>query len=101
MPEVSKKPQDRLPKKDALRSITVKGVDLVVDPKMFDDFEVVDSLFQLQNGNGLHAAGLLRKFAGEKFIDVMDALRDGENGRVPVDAAVGFLEELMDAVNPN
>lgn len=105
MPEVKnvKKPQDRLPKKDAPREVVVQGVSLEIDPLVFDDFEVVDALDQLQDGNGLKVATLLRKIlkTPEQFAKVMDALRDGEGGRVPVDKASDFVTELMDRAAPN
>lgn len=102
MPEAKvKKPQDHLVKKDAPRTVSVRDIEVVVDPKAFDDFEVLDALDQINEGNGLRVAGLLRKLVGDQFHEVLDALRDGENGRVPVDAASDFLKELMEAVSPN
>ena len=97
----AKKPQDRLPKKSAVREVELRGVKLEIDPEVFNDFEVMDALDQMQEGNALRLAGLIRKIVGDKCKEVMDALRDGENGRVPIDAASDFFGELMEAVTPN
>lgn len=101
MSTVAKKPQDRKPKKDAVREVTLRGVTFEVDPEVLDDFDVLDALDQIQEGNGLRIAGLLRKLTGDKFNDMRAALRDPETGRIPVETAGEFMGELFEAIAPN
>lgn len=101
MSTVTKKPQDRKPKKDAVREVTLHGVTFEIDPEILDDLDVLDALDQIQEGNGLRVAGLLRKLTGEKFNEMRDALRDPDSGRIPVAVASDFMGELFEAIAPN
>lgn len=96
-----KEPQDRKQPATATKTATISGVELTVDPSLFDDLDVLDALDQINEGNPLRVAGLLRKLTGEKYNAVRDALRDPETGRIPVERATEFFGELMAAMSPN
>lgn len=96
-----KEPQDHKQPKAAMKTATISGVTLVIDPDIFDDLDVLDQLDQINEGNALRVAGLLRKLTGDKFNDVRAALRDPETGRIPVERATEFFGELMEAMAPN
>ena len=104
VPKNAKKPEDRKPKaseKPEWIEVTVRGVDLKIDPDALDDFELMDDLNELeQNENPVRLPSILRRLVGDQYREVMDALR-GENGRVTVEAGSEFLSEVMEAVAPN
>ncbi|KFI56593.1 hypothetical protein [Bifidobacterium callitrichos] len=83
------------------KTVTVHGVTLTIDPELFDDYEIVEDLYDVQSGeNPLKAVPLLRRLLGDKYEEVKDALR-GEDGRITSEALDTFLTDLMEAANPN
>lgn len=88
-----------MPKKD--KQIEVQGLKLNIDTDVFDDFDLIDALDQINEGNALRIAGALRAVCGEHFNEVREHLRDGETGRIPVESAAKFFTDLAQAVAPN
>lgn len=98
-----KKPQDHKPKVetiDGVSTVTVRGISVSVSKDALDDFELLDDLSQLQEGNGSKLPAIARRLFGEQFKAVMDGLR-GENGRVSLEAATEFIKETLEALAPN
>lgn len=82
-----------------LRAITVAGVQLTVDPTVFDDFELLESLAEIQRGDILALPTVFRAVAGDKAQELLDAIR-GENGRVTATAATETLVQIMSELAP-
>lgn len=82
-----------------LRAITVEGVQLLVDPAVFDDFELLESLAEIQRGDILALPTVFRAVAGDKAQELLDAIR-GENGRVTATAATEMLVQIMSELAP-
>lgn len=82
-----------------MRTITVAGVQLTVDPTVLDDFELLESLAEIQRGDVLVLPKVFRAVAGDKAQELLDALR-GENGRVTATAATEVLVQIMRELNP-
>lgn len=82
------------------------GVNLTVEPDVFDDIEMVEFLYDIQNA-GDDASGameiipFLRKLCGGSWGGVKRALRDPDTGRIPIERVMGFMQELMEKVAPN
>lgn len=97
------KPADRKPKvetKDGVSTVTIKGVTVSVEKDALDDFELLDDLAKMQDGDGARIASVAHRLFGDEFKKVMDGLR-GENGRVSVEVASEFISELLAAIAPN
>jgi len=92
-----KKPQDHKPKTGTVK---VHGIELDVSPEALDDFELLDDLAALQNQDGSRLPSILHRLVGDQFKPVMDALR-GENGRVSLESATEFVQELLESLAPN
>lgn len=99
MPDV-KKPADRKPKAGAAKTVTVSGVKVTVSADALDDFELLDDLASLQDGNGSRLPAILRRLVGDEYKRVLDDLR-AENGRVTVVRASEFITELFKEIAPN
>ena len=82
-----------------LRAITVAGVQVTVDPTVFDDFELLESLAEVQRGDVLALPAVFRAVAGDKAQALLDAIR-GENGRVTATAATEVLVQIMRELAP-
>lgn len=104
-----KQPQDRMEKKpkverlDGARAVTVSGVRVVVPDDAIDDFELLEDMAQMGRDEKKAAAfpAVLRRLVGDDgFTAVMDGLR-GPNGRVKVADGMGFIRDLLAALNPN
>lgn len=82
-----------------LRAITVEGVQLVVDPAVFDDFELLESLAEIQRGDILALPTVFRAVAGEQASALLNSIRGG-NGRVTATAATEVLVQIMSELAP-
>ena len=71
----------------------------MVDPTIFDDFELLESLAEIQRGDVLALPAVFRTVAGDKAQDLLDAIR-GENGRVTATAATETLVQIMSELAP-
>lgn len=81
------------------RAIEVAGVQLTVDPTVFDDFELLESLAEIQRGDVLALPAVFRAVAGDKAQALLDAVRD-ERGRVTATAATEMLVQIMSELAP-
>ena len=82
-----------------LRAITVAGVQLTVDPTVFDDFELLESLAEIQRGDILAMPAVFRAVAGDQAQELLDAIRN-ERGRVTATAATEMLIQIMSELAP-
>ena len=82
-----------------LPTVTVAGVQLAVDPTVFDDFELLESLGEIQRGDILALPTVFRAVAGEQAQELLDAVRD-ERGRVTATAATEVLVQIMSELAP-
>ena len=80
-------------------AIEVAGIQIAVDPAVFDDFELLESLAEIQRGDILALPAVFRAVAGDKAQELLDAIR-GENGRVTATAATEVLVEIMRELAP-
>lgn len=82
-----------------LRMIEIRGVKVTVDPTIFDDFELLESLAEVQRGDVLALPTVFRAVAGDKAQALLDAIRD-ERGRVTATAATEALVQIMREMAP-
>jgi hypothetical protein len=82
-----------------LRAITVAGVQLTVDPTVFDDFELLESLAEIEQGDVLALPTVFRAVVGDQAQELLDTIRD-ERGRVTATAATKALVQIMSALAP-
>ena len=90
------KPQDHKQPKDKPRRIEVMGATLTIDPSILDDLQhAADS-----DDGGFTIVPFLRKLCGDDYANVKKALRD-DNGRIPFEKVGEFVQQLIEALNPN
>ena len=97
--------------KDQPVTVTVMGVELTIDPAVFDDLDVLEALADIQAaGDDPEAGGrgafaiipLLRKILGTGgYKNMKAALTDPDTGRIPVEKVAEFLTQVMEQANPN
>lgn len=106
-----KKPQDHLPKTetpkvetvDGGRAVTLRGIRVIVPDEAIDDFELLEDMARMgqeKARQGLFPSVLRRLIGDDGFKDVMTGLR-GDNGRVAIADGMGFIKDLLAALNPN
>ena len=98
--KATKKPQDRQPKKSDVGKVTVEGVTVSVDVDALDDFELLDDLSQMQDGNGARVTSAFRRMFGDDSSRILDELRE-ESGRVRLSRASKFMMSVMQGLAPN
>jgi hypothetical protein len=84
---------------DQPRTVTVQGIEVTIDPKIFDDYELIEESAEMQE-NPTVIVSMLRKILGTQYGPVKEALRN-ENGIVPVEAMANFFAEVMQKAAPN
>ena len=70
------RPQGHRPAQGKPRTVTVKGISLTIGPKLMDDWELVELLYDYQSdpeGNALAVIPFLRKVLGDGYASVKDA----------------------------
>lgn len=96
-------PEDHKPKvirKDGVATMTIRGITVSVADSALDDFELMEELSRIDDGQGHRFGAVARRLFGDGYKQVMDGLRD-ESGRVPVEPAIVFIRDVMSALNPN
>lgn len=102
----AKAPQDHKMPKNNPKTATIHGVAITVDPDLFDDLDMLEWLYDIQNasgadGNALAVVPFLRKICGPAWPQIKDALRDPDTGRIPMTAVTAFIGDLMTQIAPN
>lgn len=95
------RPQDHRPAQGKPRTFTVKGISLTIDPKVLDDWEFVESLYDLQadpEGNALQIIPFLRRLLGDSYGKAKNELR-GADGRIDGETMGAFLNELFEEMS--
>lgn len=84
-----------------IKTVEIDGFELDIDVSVFADFEFLESLADVANGEPANVISPFRMlFAGDTYQKVKDHLRD-EDGRVPVKAMSAFLAKVVKAAAPN
>lgn len=87
-------------KKVSVKKVSVQGVEVSISEDALDDFELLEDLAAMQDGDGSRLPAVFRRLTGEDYKRILEELR-GDNGRVSVTAATEFITELFKAVAPN
>lgn len=82
-----------------LRTIEIRGVQVTVDPTIFDDFELLESLAEIQRGDILALPTVFRAVAGDQASALLNSIRRGD-GRVTATAATEVLVQIMSELAP-
>ena len=109
-PKGAKKPADRKPKvivpgPDAedtpgVRVVTVGDTHWTIPEDALDDFELLDDLGALEDGNAARLPRIMRRLLGDDYKKALDVIRD-ESGVVRIEPAAEFIQELLGGLNPN
>lgn len=84
-----------------IKTVEIDGFELDIDVSVFADFEFLESLADVANGEPANVIRPFRMlFAGDTYQKVKDHLRD-EDGRVTVKAMSTFLSKVVKAAAPN
>ena len=84
-----------------IKTVEIDGFELDIDVSVFADFEFLESLADVADGEPANVIRPFRMlFAGDTYQKVKDHLRD-EDGRVPVKAMSTFLSKVVKAAAPN
>lgn len=82
---------------------TFHGVDIVVDSSVLDNWQITDSLYDVQSGEDvLKIVKVLRIVLGDSYHPVVEALEsESEDGRLSNEAMGNATQELFKALAPN
>lgn len=78
-------------------TITVRGVTFTPDPHLADDWEILEQVANVDEGDVTATAKLFRRVFGDAYDAVKEAIR-GERGYVSTQDMVDALTEVMSAL---
>lgn len=99
----ARKPQDRKPKttepeKAAPLIINVRGRDWTIDAELMSDMEFFEDIDAVNSGNLIKLPSFCRRFLGiEQYEAAKELVRDATTGRVPPQALLELVGELIGA----
>lgn len=101
-PSTAKKPQDRKPAAGTPTKVEVRGIAITIPADALDDFELLDDLNALEEGNATRLPAVLHRLVDkDTYKALMDAVRDPDTGRVTTERGVGLVGEILQAAAPN
>lgn len=108
-PAAAKATADHLPKTekpkvekvDGGRRVTLRGISATVLDVALDDFELLDDLRAIDDGEAYRFPALLRRLVGADYDAVLEGLRDQTTGRVSSGDGIAWAREMLGALNPN
>lgn len=114
VPEGVKQPEDHKPKAepaekptvevvDGGRTVTHKGVTVLVPDEALDDFELLADLREMQETMDASVLpSLLKRLVGvDGYRAVMNALRNPDTGRVAAGDGAEYVQAIFEALAPN
>lgn len=102
----TKKPQDRKPKKSTVetveggKKVTHAGKTIFIADDAIDDWELLDDLSEVQNGNGSRVVSVAKRLFGDEYKKVIEQFRN-DNGRVKATEFSKFVQEVFILLNPS
>lgn len=92
--------------KDEPTIISIKGVELTIDPHVFDDWKVLELLALLNppddtEANPFAVVPLAKRILGKQYQHVMNALENKETGRISQEEMADLITKIMEEVSPN
>lgn len=93
--------------KTKTKTVTVQGIEVTVNPRVFDDWRTLELMSLMQPDDGSAPSGtaglaFFRRVLGSQCDEVQKALGEkDEDGFVPQEVLGNFMEELMNKVAPN
>ena len=105
IPAGVKQPTDRQEKAtepSSIRTATVRGVDVQLDTDLLDDFELMDDIARVEDGDVTRATKVLRRLlSDEDRAALMETARDPITKRIDIQAGMVVVQELFGTFDPN
>lgn len=80
--------------------ITLEGVTVELEQDALNDWEFLEDVADLQNGDGAKSVSLSRRLFGAAYSDIKENFRDERTGRVDSVKFQEFVQGVLEAV-PN
>lgn len=97
-----RKPQDRKPKAEeqtAAITVTVDDVTVTLDADSMDDYELMEDVAKIDDGQHYRIGRVLEKLLGaDAHSAVKEKFREPDSGKVRMEGIVMFFHEVMKAV---
>lgn len=92
--------------KDEPTIMSIRGIEITIDPQVFDDWKVLELLSLLEPPDNTEAkpfavVPLVKRILGNQYQYVMDALKNKETGRISSEEMTDFVKKIMEGVAPN
>lgn len=103
----TKKPQDHKPKQVKPKvekvaegqKVTISGKSVVIASDALDDWELLEDLAAMQEGQNHKIPSVARRMFGDSYTDALEQFR-GKNGVVKASDFSAFVQRVFVALNP-
>lgn len=88
----------------AVKTVTVQGIKITVDPAQLDDWEITEAVADIQFGapeDALKAVFLARKVLGDQYEMVKEHLKKRTGGHLSNETFSAFIKDVFQAASPN
>lgn len=92
--------------KDEQTIMSIRGIEITIDPRVFDDWKVLELLSLLDPPDDTEAkpfavVPLVKRILGNQYQYVINALKNKETGRISSEEMTDFVKKIMEGVSPN
>lgn len=79
---------------------TISGFEFEVDSSVFDDWEILEKLNEIDNGNSALMVDVARQVLGQEQLDALkEHVKEQNGGKVTITAMGQALGEIFEACN--
>lgn len=90
--------------KDEPTIMSIRGIEITIDPQVFDDWKVLELLALIDPPDDTEAkpfAVVVKRILGKQYQYVMNALENKETGRISPEEMTDFVKKIMEGASPN
>lgn len=92
--------------KDEPTIMSIRGIEITIDPQVFDDWKVLELLYLLDppddtDAKPLAIIPLAKRILGNQYRYVINALENKKTGRNPIEEMTDFVKKIIEGVSPN
>jgi hypothetical protein len=79
----------------SIQTVVVDGVHVTLDPAVFDDMDILETIVDIEDGNGARIVTLMRRIFGDDYTRIKSELK-GNKKVLTVTAMAEWVEKMME-----
>lgn len=79
----------------SIQTVVVDGIRVTLDPAVFDDMDILETIVDIEDGNGARIVTLMRRIFGDDYTRIKSELK-GNKKVLTVTAMAEWFEKMME-----